>query len=177
MSDEAVRQAMSAWREGKREEARRIIQKAFSEDPMNEKVLLAYAGMAPTKDIAIDMLKRVLAINPENEQAKKKLAELEPVGDEPIELEGEMVEERKGEILNTESHENQSFLMLVEQQKALLAEQKLGNDALISRLNSIHEEQKIQGKKISSINTSVGIVGVIILISFCGGLFFAFVGF
>lgn len=176
MSDEAVQQAISAWRAGKRENAREIIQNAFSLDPMNENVLLTYAGMAPTKDIAIDMLERVLAVNPENEQARKKLAEFEPQGIDPMELEAEMVEERKEENLNSESHENQSLLKLVEQQTALLAEQKLGNDALISSLNSIHEEQKIQGKKISSINSAVGIIGVIIIISFCGALYFAIMG-
>lgn len=177
MSDEAVRQAMSAWREGKREEARRIIQKAFSEDPMNEKVLLAYAGMAPTKDIAIDMLKRVLAINPENEQAKKKLAELEPLGDERIELEGEMVEESKVESSNSDSQNNRDYLKLIEQQKALLDLQKDANNAFLEKLGNIHEEQINQGKKISSINTAIGIVGVIIILSFCGVLFNAFIGF
>ena len=54
--------------------------------------------------------------------------------------------------------------------------QKVTNNTLMDGLESILKEQKFQSGKISSINSSVAIISLIFIISFCGGLFFYFFG-
>jgi tetratricopeptide (TPR) repeat protein len=74
MSAEAFyRQGMVAIQAQKMEEARKLLAEAVRRDPSHEKAWLALASVVPDMEQAVDCLKRVLAINPENRMAQEWL--------------------------------------------------------------------------------------------------------
>jgi hypothetical protein len=70
-------QARELARQGDRPAARRLLEEILQEDPTNEDVLLWHALVSPTKAEAIEGLKKVLEINPDNTQAQQRLEKLQ----------------------------------------------------------------------------------------------------
>lgn len=169
MSDQAINQATLEWRQGNQEEARKILIQALNNDPYNEKLLITCASVASTKKISIDLLKRVLEINPNNEKAKKKLAELEG---QSLDSEQENHESNhEPEKIISDEVVKQMLVTFLDQQKTQFEEQQNLTGELLSAIHRIHEEQFQQGKKISNINTVASLIGILIILSICGVLF------
>lgn len=75
--DATFNQARELARQGDRPAARRLLEEILQDEPNNEEVLLWYALVSPTKAEAIDGLRKVLEINPDNAQAQQRLAKLQ----------------------------------------------------------------------------------------------------
>lgn len=74
MSAEAFyRQGMIAIQSQKMEEARKLLAEAVRRDPNHEKAWLALASVVPDMEQAVDCLKRVLTLNPQNHMAQEWL--------------------------------------------------------------------------------------------------------
>lgn len=76
-------QARELARQGDRPAARRLLEEILQEEPNNEDVLLWYALVSPTKTEAVEGLRKVLEINPNNTQAQQRLAKLQAAGAVP----------------------------------------------------------------------------------------------
>lgn len=70
-------QARELARQGDRQAARQMLEEILQEVPDNEDVLLWFALLAPSKPEAVNGLKKVLEINPNNAQAQQRLAKLQ----------------------------------------------------------------------------------------------------
>ena len=68
---------IDALNEGRKAEARRLLAAAIRENPRNETAWLGMAHAVEEEEKYIDCMQRVLAINPENEVAKKALDKYE----------------------------------------------------------------------------------------------------
>lgn len=73
-ADTLYERATTAIRTRQLEEARRLLFEAVRLDPLHERAWLALASVLTDMEQAIDCLKRVLAINPENRTAREWLA-------------------------------------------------------------------------------------------------------
>ncbi len=72
-TDQQVQQAVNAFRAGRREEARSMLLAIVEEDELNEKAWLYLSALVDTLEEQQICLENVLAINPDNEKARKGL--------------------------------------------------------------------------------------------------------
>ena len=72
-----LQDGIDALNEGRKEEARRLLSAVIRDDPENEAAWLGMAYAVEEEERYIECMQRVLAINPENESAKKVLVKSE----------------------------------------------------------------------------------------------------
>lgn len=77
MADTRLQQAIAFARAGQQSAARQLLMQLVREDPNNEKAWLWLAGVAQNNSQQHDCLQQVLRINPANQQAARRLNELE----------------------------------------------------------------------------------------------------
>jgi hypothetical protein len=75
-SNDTLAEAIAAARAGRRAEARRLLTQILAHDPKNEKALLWLSGVLDNREAQIRCLRRVLAVNPDNQMARVGLARL-----------------------------------------------------------------------------------------------------
>src|SRR4051812_4464085 len=73
---QVLQQGIAAARAGNKAEARQLLQEAVKRDPKSETAWLWLSSVAKDNNEAIFCLKQLLAINPNNDMANKKLKEL-----------------------------------------------------------------------------------------------------
>jgi len=75
--EELLQLATNAARQGNKEGARTLFERVLNEDKRNERAMMWMAKLADTKAERIRWLNRVLAVNPDNEQAQDALRKIQ----------------------------------------------------------------------------------------------------
>ena len=79
MTDEMLRQAIAAYKSGRKAKARRLLEQILERDASNETAWLWLSGTAETVEERRACLERVLELNPGNDRAKRGLERLQAV--------------------------------------------------------------------------------------------------
>jgi hypothetical protein len=77
MADNPLQQGIAALKAGDKAQARRLLGRAIQRDPQDEQAWLWLSGAVDTDQEKLTCLKKVLAINPENEKVRNGIAALE----------------------------------------------------------------------------------------------------
>jgi hypothetical protein len=75
--EELLQLATNAARQGNKEGARTLFERVLNEDKRNERAMMWMAKLADTKAERIRWLNRVLAVNPDHEQAREALRKIQ----------------------------------------------------------------------------------------------------
>ena len=75
--EELLQLATNAAKQGNKEGARTLFERVLNEDKRNERAMMWMAKLADTKAERVRWLNRVLAVNPDNEQAQEALRKIQ----------------------------------------------------------------------------------------------------
>ena len=87
MNDDLLKQAVELINAGNPEEAYALLIDLVTQEPGNETALLWLAACAETKDEKIEILQKILDINPDNRKALDALQRLTPDDDQQPSIE------------------------------------------------------------------------------------------
>jgi len=155
MTNPLLEKAREAIEDGDFTQAQMQLAEALIEDSANEEAWLMLADILPP-DQARDSIQRVLQINPENEEAQRRLAVLDNISqeEEAIEVEATSIKETL-EVSEAEENISSSVKTIEEQSEALLFEEGEWNregefDDFLKLLNEeeeVTEEDSIERKR------------------------------
>lgn len=74
--EELLQMAIRSAKAGNKEGARVMLRQVLSEDKRNERAMIWMAQIAPTKTERKQWLERVIAVNPDNDQARQALKKI-----------------------------------------------------------------------------------------------------
>jgi thioredoxin-like negative regulator of GroEL len=75
--EELLQLATNAAKQGNKEGARTLFERVLNEDKRNERAMMWMAKLADTKAERVRWLNRVLAVNPDNDQAQEALRKIQ----------------------------------------------------------------------------------------------------